>query len=427
MLYQFLQEFVLSVMLAALVGVEREHARQAFGKKKFPIFGIRTTILFGLLGFLTAFVAGLSYNPLFMIVGLVLALVVTTSVYVANAIVHKHTGATTYISMFVVFFTGMFVGFGGYANYLIAVILAVATTFVLAAKRKMVRWSRKLTNEDIMSAIKFAIIAFIIFPLLPNEFIDPWHMINPYKIWYVVVAISAIYFVSYVLMKELSHLGLVVSSFFGGLVNSSATVYQIADWLKKQKSLLHYAISSAFLACFTGQLGDLIVIVFVFGGISLFKVIALPYMTSMAILLIASFVSYKLSKKKVSGKLKIKSPFSLKPVLEFGLFYFGLVIFGGMLNRMFGGLSLLPLVVGGSLFSSSTVIASLTNMVVDGDIAVTTSAEFVLLAASISLLVKSFWIQKARNKKFSKIIIVGTLLAAASMFVVFFLQQFLVN
>jgi uncharacterized membrane protein (DUF4010 family) len=83
-----------------------------------------------------------------------------------------------------------------------AAALSIVTTLILIIKHKLIGWTRKLTNEEIISAIKFGIIAFIIFPLLPNKFIDPWNLINPYKVWYVIILISTIYFITYIMMKE---------------------------------------------------------------------------------------------------------------------------------------------------------------------------------------------------------------------------------
>lgn len=425
-LYTFAQQFALAILVGALVGIEREHVRKEIGKKAIPIFGLRTTILFSILGFLCAFVANTIANNLVIVAGVLLALVVTTAVYASNVWVYKHTGSTTYIAMFIVFFAGVLVGLNSYFNYLMAATLSVTITLILAAKRSMVRWTRKITNEEIIAAVKFGIIAFIILPLLPNKFIDPWNLINPYEVWYVIVAISAIYFVSYILMKELSSKGLIISSFFGGLISGSATVYQLADWIKKKKNLLKSAISGVFIACLTGQISDLIVLFFVFNSIPLLKFITIPYFLSMMALLTMSFVSYGLGKNKAQESVNIKSPFALKPALTFGGFYLFLLVFGGLLNMYFGQWGLLPTTIAGSLFSSSAVIASLANLSNQGVISALTSAKFVIFAASISLVIKIFWVYHAFNKKLTKAVAIGTILSAILMITAFYLQTLLV-
>ncbi len=418
----FAQQFILAVLVGALIGIEREHARAVVKKKEFPIFGMRTTILFAMLGFLTSFTSNLVGSSAIIIAGVVLALIITTTVYASNVFVHKYTGSTTYIAMLIVFFSGLFVGLGGYINYVIAVTLSIATTLLLASKRIFVNWTRKLTNEEIISAVKFGIIAFIILPLLPNRYIDPWGIINPYKIWYVIVAISVIYFVSYILMKELSQKGLIISAFFGGLVNGSATAYQLADWLRRKKSLLKPVLSGVFVACFTGLFGDLVVILLVFNNLRLLRYLLLPYTVAMVFVLAYSYIMYKSYKGILPKKLNLKSPFALKPVLIFGMFYLALVFFGGLLSIYFGQLGLLPTTLGGSLFSSSAVIASLANLSNQNVISVAAAAKFVVLAASTSLIIKVFWVHNALNKKLSKSVAIGVLLAAVSMFVALYFQ-----
>ena len=61
-----------------------------------------------------AFITSFTSESIFMVVGLVFALTIATSVYLANVFVTKHTGATTYISVLVVFFIGALVALGGY-------------------------------------------------------------------------------------------------------------------------------------------------------------------------------------------------------------------------------------------------------------------------------------------------------------------------
>ncbi|MBP7061403.1 hypothetical protein KBA84_01050 [Patescibacteria group bacterium] len=50
----------------------------------------------------------------------------------------------------------------------------------------------KISMDEIYDAIKFAIIAFIILPLLPNQDYGFLGLFNPYKTWLMVVFVSGI-------------------------------------------------------------------------------------------------------------------------------------------------------------------------------------------------------------------------------------------
>lgn len=422
-LYTFAQQFVFAILVGALVGIEREHARKNIGQKEVPIFGIRTTTLFSVLGFLVSFTTLLTGNNLIFILGAILAVVISTTVYLANVWAYKHTGATTYVTMFIVFFAGVMVGLGGTSNYIIAATLSIVTTLLLAMKRILVGWSRKLTNAEIISAAKFGIVAFIIFPLLPNAYIDPWNIINPYKIWYVIVAILAIYFVSYVLMKEFSHRGLMVSAIFGGFVSSSATAYELAEWLRKKKDIFKQVLSGIFAACITGLIADIVVITLVFKNFSILKTVALPFIVGMVSLLVVAFVNNRhKTHKNTPEMIKLESPFAAKQALVFGGMYLILVVVGGLLNIYFGQLGLLPTTVAGSLFSAAAVIASLASLTNQGIISALTASKLVVFAAAISISIKVLWVQHALNKKFSKTVAIGTFITAFIMLLTLYLQ-----
>jgi len=416
----FIQGLLFSIATSGLIGVEREHARK-LSKSHAPIFGIRTTMLFGMLGFLCSYISILlDFSPI-LIIGIVLSIVVTTTVYVSNAFVHKHTGATTYITMFIVFLMGTFVGIGGYVNYLIAASLSIIVTAILAAKRKMVSWTRKLTSEEILAAVKFGILAVIILPLLPNKYIGIYHIINPFEIWYIVVFISLIYFISYILMKLYSHKGLLVSSFFSGLISSSPTVYQLSDWARRKKELLNDVKAGVFIACFACLLSHLLIISLVFHNIPLTITLLPPYIVGMSSLLFFAFINYK-GKHKFTKPININSPFAVKPALTFGAIYTVLVFVGGVLNIYFGHLGLLPITFAGSLISSSTVISSLADLATIGKLSSSAASIYIVFSAVIALLIKVFWVHHARNKELLKKTLFGVFVTSLLMVATLYLE-----
>ncbi len=356
------------------------------------------------------------------VLGIVAVIVITTAVYFSNFWRYKHTGATTYTVMFIVFFMGFLVGLGGYTFFVMAAVLSIVTTLLLAARREMIDWSRNLTSEEIFSAIKLGIIAVVILPLLPNHYIDPWNLINPFSIWYVIVIISGIFFLSYIFMKEFSQKGLFYSNFFAGLISATGTVFQLTCLFKKNKSLLKTVISCVFLACFASLFSHLVVILVVFGSFELVKLLIIPYTLSMIFLLGIFYYYYVQSKQDVVKELNLESPFSLKSVFTFGGIYFVLILVGGLLNFYFGDAGLLPAVAGASLFSSSAVTASLANLLQQGNIQLFSAVGLVIVSAVVSLLVRIILVWPTKNKQIIKTVTVGTVAASLVLIVSYFLQ-----
>jgi uncharacterized membrane protein (DUF4010 family) len=80
------------------------------------------------------------------------------------------------------------------------------------------------------AALTFMVIYFVILPILPNEYIDPWSLINPTKIWLLFAFIFAIEFSSYVVNRKLgARFGVAVTGLFGGLTSATAATLSLAS------------------------------------------------------------------------------------------------------------------------------------------------------------------------------------------------------
>jgi len=420
-LVDFISGLVFSILVGALVGIEREHVRAIEQFKGLPIFGIRTIILFSLLGFFFSFFAVYTDSMFLVAIGALTALVVTTTVYFSNVMIKRYTGATTYIAMMVVFFLGAFIGLGGYTNYLIAAVGSIVTTAFLAGRNKLHILSRKIEQGEIFGAVKFGIIAFIILPLLPNRALDPFGLFNPFQLWYIVVIVSAIYFVSYVLLKIFSEKGLLITAMLGGLISGSMITFQIAGWLKRNKKLLSAATTGVLLTIVAGVLADLFVIAFVFHQWALLLMLIPSLAIAIIFLLVMMFIMHKKHKKIPHLKLNVKSPFALKPALEFGAFYLALICIETLVGNVLGVFGIYPVTILASMVSSSTAIISVVSLYSLGKIELIDAARLVLSAVAVAFLTKIFWASNAKNAEFTKKIAFATVAGTILIFGTFLL------
>ena len=94
---------------------------------------------------------------------------------------------------------------------------------MLAYKQPLHGFVEKLGWDDVYAGMRLLIATFIALPLLPNEPIDPWGALNPYKLWLLVILISSLSLVGYVLTRLLGpSRGVALTGLTGGLVSSTA-------------------------------------------------------------------------------------------------------------------------------------------------------------------------------------------------------------
>jgi uncharacterized membrane protein (DUF4010 family) len=70
--------------------------------------------------------------------------------------------------------------------------------------------------------VLLGLLGLVVYPILPDRFVDRWELVDPRQTWITVIVIAGIGFVNYVLLKVYGTRGVYMSGFLGGFVNSSA-------------------------------------------------------------------------------------------------------------------------------------------------------------------------------------------------------------
>ena len=164
-------------------------------------------------------------------IALAVVLAVAGLVIVSYAVTAQRgeIGMTTEISALLAFLLGFLCVDG---QVLTAAGLAVASGAVLALKERLHRLAGRIETADIEATLKFAIVSVIILPLVPDKSFGPppLDVINPYKIWLMVVLISGLNFASYLLVKGVgTEHGIGLTGLLGGLVSSTAVTLGFAQ------------------------------------------------------------------------------------------------------------------------------------------------------------------------------------------------------
>jgi uncharacterized membrane protein (DUF4010 family) len=128
--------------------------------------------------------------------------------------------------------------------------LAVTLAILLAVRTHIHRFVRSvLTEAELGDALILAASVLVVLPLMPDEYLGPFHAINPRLIWKIVVVVISISAAGYVAVRLMGvRLGLPLSGLASGFVSSAATIASMGSRAKQQPALLRPAVAGAVLS-----------------------------------------------------------------------------------------------------------------------------------------------------------------------------------
>ena len=252
-------QIVLVLLLSFLIGLEREEKKNVSDEYRFG--GVRTFPLIGLLGYaLCALSAG---NLVLPAVGLGIVGSFLWQSYRHKIEAASLAGMTTEISGLVTYAIG---ALAWREEYWLATTLAVVAVLLLELKGALQTLSKRVPGTEILTFAKFLLLTAVILPIVPNRTFGSFDF-NPFKVWLVVVAVSAISYGSYILqLWTQGRGGVLLASLLGGAYSSTLTTVVLAKRSRDAQRPHLYAGSMlvasgvmylrllALLAIFNGQL-----------------------------------------------------------------------------------------------------------------------------------------------------------------------------
>ena len=363
------QQLILATALGLLVGLERLRA----GKEA----GIRTFSLTAMAGCLSQ-MAGQPW-----LAGVALALTGVTIWVTNSSALGKGSGAelTTSAALVVVSFAGILTGLG---QVFVPVASVIIVLVLLAWKDEMVHLSTLLTREEVHAAIMLLLLGLVVLPVLPAGTVDPWHLVNLRTAWITVVLISGIGFVNYVLLRLFGARGITYAALLGGLVNSTATVADMTNYIRKGgEPFTQLAFRGIMLATLAMLLRNGLILALLAPGALLAGVIPVGLM-----LVVITVIAFRGMRTAVAAplELSVRSPFSLGAALAFGAYFLTLTIIAGVAQPLFGNLGFYAVNAVGGLVSSSSASASAATLARQGAISNSVAGFGVVLASLASAL-----------------------------------------
>ena len=211
-----LVDFFTALAIGLLIGLERERNPTAKA-------GLRTFALVGVAGGLAQYLSSAVHSAVLVPVGLAgVAFAMTAAYYHHHEESHdRDPGTTTIVAVMACYLLG---ALALADQRQLAVILAIAITLLLHFKPELSGAARGLERRDVVSILQFALVTFVVLPLLPDRGFGPDGVLNPRQIWLMVVLICGLSLAGYVALRLAGPgKGAFVVGLLGGLVSSTAT------------------------------------------------------------------------------------------------------------------------------------------------------------------------------------------------------------
>jgi uncharacterized membrane protein (DUF4010 family) len=356
-----------SLSIGLLVGLEREWSNKDVG--------VRTFALVSLLGMATALVE----LPL-TIGGLLAVVVLVAAMNTRSMVVNRSLEITTSAALLVTYVLGALVGLG---HLFTPVASAILMTMLLAWKTELQRFAGGIRTEEIRSAVLLGLLGFVIYPILPNKFIDPWQLINPREAWVTVIVVAAVGFINYILLRVYGTRGLFWSAGLGGLVNSTAAIAELATSLATS-GLMGLVVFVNLLTVIAMFIRNLVLLAMFHHRALTTAIVPLAVMAAVG----GVFAWHsRRSPETQDGRLKLSSPVSLGRVLQFGALFLVIEIVGVLASRRFGQAGFLAVSAIGGLFSSASSTVAAANLASRGSISSGVAGIATILASLASAVV----------------------------------------
>ena len=374
---------VVAALCGAAVGVERQWSGHATGPDA-RFGGIRTFTLIGLAG-------GLA-GRLWIWAGPALALALVVGLLALIAIAYASSSrrdidATTEVAAVVVLAASVAAGLG---QLQVASGIASATALLLFEKGRLHQWVARVQDVELQAALRFAVMAAVILPLLPDGGLDAQGLIRPRAVWTLVLLFSAVSFAGYIAQRAIgASRGYAVAGLLGGLVSSTGVTLAFSR-LSRQAVIdgLGYGIVAANTVVY-GR----VVLVAALISPALARVLW-PSLAGAALIgvaaVLASWRRHRVPAEADRGDaamLALRNPLQLREALQMALLFQGVLVVVGLAERA-GSAGLMAAAAVLGLQDVDALTVSMASRVRDGALLPAIAQQAVILGVLSNTLVK---------------------------------------
>lgn len=375
------KEFLTILTLGFIIGLQRELS--FFYDNKRVYMGARTFAIIALCGYLSAKLYQ-KYPEILLISSIVIALFVAIF-YILNRLKDpKERGNTTEFSAFLTFIIGILT----FEMFEFAIFTTVMLIAILELKPKILTIKEEIRTKDVRATTLFLLMTFVVLPILPNEPIDNYGVINPSHIWMMVILISGLSFLGYLATRFIdTSKGLILIGFFGGLASSTAITLTLSKKATKEREA-NKSLAIAIALASSTMFIRVIIWTFILNQ-ELFQKSLIPYLLTTAVGYLLIYILYKnTDNREVSEQISFKNPLEFKEALKIGVI-FGL-IFGilSLIKDYFGSFGVYIASFLSGFSDVDAIVLSLGELLNSSDILLDTATLGVILASIANTITK---------------------------------------
>ncbi|MCB5173708.1 MgtC/SapB family protein [Microvirga lenta] len=378
--------FRLAVALAIglMIGLERgwKQREEAEGERT---AGLRTYTLTALLGGLCAILATHT-SPVFLGLAFFGFAIGFSAFSWLEAKAEQNFSVTGVVAGLLTFALGAYAILG---DLTVAVAAGVTVMLILALKKPLHSWLRRITWLEVRSVLILLAMTFLALPLLPNRTVDPWGAINPAEIWLLAILIAAISFAGYVAVRIMgSQAGVALAAAAGGLASSTATTVTLAR-MAREHPAASPLLAAGILLAGTVMVARVLIVASALNG-ALLLPLAWPLGAAGLVLLAAAAILFLTNRDdgREHPVLNIRNPFDLGMALKLAALIGAINLLTKWIGDTLGGSGLTALAAISGIADVDAITLSLARQSHEG-IAIVTATLAIAVAVAVNTASKA--------------------------------------
>lgn len=362
--------------LGLLVGMQRERTERS-------VAGVRTFPLITMFGAVAALLAQ-AFGGWVLAAGMIaLAGLVVTGNLAKQKAGDLDPGTTTEFAAVLMFAVGALT----MHDLSLAVLVGGLAALLLHLKAEMHRIVGAFGEREVRAIMQFVLLTLVILPVLPNQVYGPYAVLNPFKLWLMVVLIVGLSLCGYVAFKLFgAKRGTLVAGLLGGLISSTATTVSFARHSQQGKDGVPLFATIILLASTVVYARVLALL----GAVAapLFTQLAPPLAVMLGVMIVLSVVTFFASRQRTTTPIEPENPAELKSALIFGGLYAVVLILVAAANQHFGQAGIYVVAVISGLTDMDAITLSTSQLAAGQQLAASTAWRAVLLASLANMVFK---------------------------------------
>lgn len=363
--------------LGLLVGLQRERSASLLA-------GIRTFPIVTMLGAVCAML-GQTHGGWVVGAGFVaLAAIILSSNLLKMKLPGIDPGMTTEVALLLMYGVGAYLVTGHAA---VAIAIGGGVAILLHLKPEMHALASRIGEADFKAIMQFVLITLVILPVVPDKTYGWYQVLNPHRIWLMVVLIVAMGLTGYVAYKFLGQrAGALLGGLLGGLISSTATTVSYARRSRGAPGSAGLAAFVIFVASTILFLRVLVILAVVSGPA--LAVTGPPLAAALGFQIVVCIVLWLIERHGQSEMPAHTNPTELRSALVFGAIFAVVLVAAAAGKAHFGDRGLYVVAALSGLTDVDAITLSTAQMINDGRLDPGVGWRLVLVASLANLLFK---------------------------------------